>query len=211
MCVARFLRGGVVGSSREGLIFRLVHGPREASLHEETGLTFVFEEGDREGVLEALAEIRAEPPPTSYAGVGCVMALPGFLLLLLVPPVGRMLNLAQGFAVVGLVLGGVLLVVGLILWFTAGSLTRRHSIAAAEAALRTLEVDGQEREVQVRAATLLLCNAHATHGPATVQSFDIEAARTRLGSRLPLVEAVEELLLEEAAVYPVFTSEALRG
>jgi hypothetical protein len=133
------------------------------------------------------------------------MALPGFLLLLLVPMLGRMLALGSAFATVGLILGLVLLVVGLTLWFTAGGAMRRRSMAASEAALRTLEAGTDDREVLLRAATLLLCNAHATHGPATVQSFDFVSARTRLGGRLDLVLAVEAVLLEEEAVYPVFS------
>lgn len=168
---------------------------------------------DRSAVHEALAEIRATPPPKSYAGVGCVLALPGFALLLIFPVVARVLELGSSLATPALVVGLALLAVGLILWFTAGGLARGHIIAAAEAALRTLEdgadSDGrdspEDRDVLLRAATLLLCNAYATSGPSTVVAFDIEGARRRLGSRLALVVAVEEALLEEDAVDPVFT------
>jgi hypothetical protein len=34
---------------------------------------------------------------------------------------------------------------------------------------------------------------------------DVDKARTRLGKHLGMVEAVEELLLEQGAAYPIFT------
>lgn len=164
-------------------------------------------ENDRRTVLETLAEIRSEPPPRNYAGVGCVMALPGFVLLLVFPMVGRLLDVSSALATGVLITGGVLLVVGLILWYTAGGLQRGHAIAAAEAALRTLESGEEDREVLLRAATLLLCNAYATYGPATAQAFDFAVAGRRMGPRLALVMGVEEVLLGESAIYPVFTGE----
>lgn len=166
---------------------------------------------DRALVLETLAELRAEPPRKDYAGVGCVMALPGFLLLLVFPVVGRQFEVSRTVATGVLIVGGVLLVVGLVLWFASGGLSRGHTIAAAEAALRTLETGEEDREVLLRAATLLLCNAYATYGPATGEAFDFAEGARRLGARLPLVEAVERLLLEREAIYPVFTGDAEEG
>lgn len=156
-------------------------------------------------VLETLAEIRAAPPPPNHAGLGCALALPGFALLLVFPVVARRFAIGAGWATPVLVAGGALLVVGLILWFTAGGFVRGHAIAAAEAALRTLEGGEEDRDVLLRAATLLLTHAFATHGPATAETFDFQAARGRLGGRMDLVEAVEAVLLEEGAIYPVFT------
>jgi hypothetical protein len=164
-------------------------------------------EQDRRTVLEALREIRASPPPRNWAGPGCVMTLPGFVLLLVLPVVGKRLDVGPGVATPLIVLGGVLLVVGLVLWLSAGGFARGHVTAAAEAALRTLEAGDEDREVLLRAATLLLCNAYATRGPSTVEAFDFGAARGRLGPRLELVAAVEAVLLEEGAICPVFTSD----
>ena len=59
----------------------------------------------------------------------------------------------------------------------------------------------------LRAATLLLCNAYATYGPSTVEAFDFGAARARLGARLDLVASVEDVLLGEGGIYPVFAPE----
>lgn len=160
---------------------------------------------DRLTVRDTLAEIQAAPPPRNQAGLGCVMALPGFFILLVFPVVARKFGVGGGMAMPVLVVGGLLLVVGLVLWFTAGGLVRGHAIAAAEAALRTLESGDEDREVLLRAATLLLTHAYATHGPATAATFDFRAARFRLGGRLDLVLAVEAILLADEAIYPVFT------
>jgi hypothetical protein len=160
---------------------------------------------DRLTVRDTLAEIRAAPPPRNHAGLGCVMALPGFVILLVFPVVARKFGMGGGLATPVLVVGGLLLVVGLVLWFTAGGLVRGHAIAAAEAALRTLEAGDEDGDVLLRASTLLLTHAYATHGPATAQTFDFQDARRRLGARLDLVLAVEALLVAEDAIYPVFT------
>jgi hypothetical protein len=120
---------------------------------------------------------------------------------------GRKLGIGPGLATPLLVAGGVMLVVGLVLWFSAGGFARGHVTTAAEAALRVLEAGEEDREVLLRAATLLLCNAYATYGPSTVEAFDFGAARARLGPRLELVRAVEGVLLGEAAIYPVLTLE----
>ena len=156
-------------------------------------------------VRETLRELREAPAPRNLAGLGCVMALPAFVVLLVFPVVGRWLDVSRGVATAVLIAGGVLLVVGLVMWLTAGGFARGHVTAAAEAALRTLEADDDDPDVLLRAATLLLLNAYATYGPSTTEAFDFGAARTRLGERLDLVLAVERLLLEDGAIYPVFT------
>lgn len=155
--------------------------------------------------MEALDEIRAAPPMRDWAGTGRAMALPGLALLLVIPVVGKELGLGPVVATPLLVIGGVLLVVGIVLGLSAGGFARGHFTAAAEAALRTLEAEDEDREVLLRAATLLLCNAWATYGPSTVAALDFGAARRRLGARLELVTAVEDVLLEEGAIHPVFT------
>jgi hypothetical protein len=160
---------------------------------------------ERRIVHEALDEIRATPSPVDRAPLGCAIALPGLAVLLIFPVVGRMLGLGSGVATLALILGGVLVVVGVVLWFSAGGFVRGHALAAAEAALRTLEADDEDREVLLRAATLLVVNGYATYGPTTSTAVDVDKARTRLGKHLGMVEAVERLLLEERAAYPIFT------
>jgi len=162
-------------------------------------------EADRRIVREALDEIRATPSPVDRAPLGCAIALPGFAILLIFPVVGRMLALGSGVATLALTLGGALVVVGVVLWFSAGGFVRGHAQAAAEAALRTLEANDEDRDVLLRAATLLVVNGYATYGPTTSTAVDVDKARARVGRHLGMVEAVESLLLEEGAAYPIFT------
>jgi hypothetical protein len=161
-------------------------------------------------VREAMDEILGTPPPPDRGPAGCVVALPGFVMLLLYPPVARMLGLPGWLAVVVVSAGILFLAVGLILWFTAGTLGRRHAVAAAEAGLRALESWSPEqgdREEALRAATLMLMNSFAQSGTTAVTTFDADDARRRIAHRMPLVEAVERYLLEQAVLYPLFTLE----
>jgi hypothetical protein len=114
----------------------------------------------------------------------------------------------QGVAAAVLVVGITFLVVGLGLWFSAPGQLRRHAVAATEAALRTLGSGEDDREVLLRAATLLLVHAHVSRGRTIASTFDTVKARERIGGRMPLLDAVEGLLLEEEAIYPVFSGEA---
>ena len=93
-------------------------------------------DSDRRIVHEALDEIRATPSPVDRAPLGCAIALPGFAVLLVFPVVGRMMGLGSAIATVALGVGGVLVVVGVVLWFSAGGFVRGHAQAAAEAAPR---------------------------------------------------------------------------
>lgn len=156
-------------------------------------------------VHQALDELRATPSPVDRAPLGCAMALPGFAILLVLPVIGRRLDLGSGIATTALVVGGALVVIGVVLWFSAGGFVRGHALAAAEAALRTLESGEDDREVLLRAATLLVVNGYATYGPTTATAVDVDKARVRLGKHLGLVEAVEGVLLEKGAAYPLFT------
>jgi len=164
-------------------------------------------DADRRTVREALDEIRATPSPVDRAPLGCAIALPGFAILLVFPLAGRMLGLGGVVATVTLGVGIILVVVGVVLWFSAGGFVRGHALAATEAALRTLEAGDEDREVLLRAATLLVVNGYATYGPTTSAAVDVPKARQRLGKNLGMVEAVEGILLEEGAAYPIFTKE----
>jgi len=164
-----------------------------------------LQESDRRIVHDALDEIRATPSPVDRAPLGCALALPGFAIVLVFPVVARMMSLGSAVATVALGLGGILVVVGVVLWFSAGGFVRSHAQAAAEAALRRLEGGEEDREVLLRAATLLVVNGYAFYGPTTSTAVDVDQARVRMGKHLGIVEAVEELLMEEGAAYPLFT------
>lgn len=169
---------------------------------------------DLDVVDEALEEIRAGEGPVDRGPMGCVLALPAFVVLLVLPVLGRRFALPSSVATPLLVVAIGLLVVGLVLWFTAGGFVRGHVKAAAEAALRSLEAWTPEeghREEALRAATLLVMNARASYGSTTTAAFDPEEARRRVGATLPLVEAVERHLVGRGVTYPVFTGEDEAG
>lgn len=161
-------------------------------------------------VRQAVREIEDAPSPKDRAGLGCALSLPGFVVLLVLPIVARRFTVPPSVARVVLIVGLAVLVVGVLIWLTAGGFVRGHFTAAAAAALRRLEawdVEEGDREEALRAATLLLMNAYAVYGPTMGSSFDRDEARERLGAMMPLVEAVERVLVEEAGIYTVFTDE----
>jgi hypothetical protein len=163
---------------------------------------------DLEVVDEALEEIKSQEGPVDRGPIGCVMALPAFVVLLVLPVLGRRFDLPSSVATPILVGAIALLIVGLVLWFTAGGFVRGHVIAAAEAALRALEEWSPEaghRDEALRAATLLVMNAYASYGPTTTRTFDAAEARERVSGAMPLVEAVERHLVDEGVTYRVFT------
>jgi len=163
-------------------------------------------EPDRAVVREALEDIRAGRP-ADRTSTGCVVALPGFAILLVFPVAGRILGAGQGVATAVLVAGFAFLLVGMVLWFTAAGQRRRHAVAAAEAALRTLESGEDDRTVLLRAATLLLVHAQVPQGRDLAWTFDPVKARARIGGRMPLVGEVEGFLVEQAEIYPVFSDD----
>lgn len=168
-------------------------------------MTHQLNDRDRLAVRDALEEILRDQP-RDIASLGCLVVLPGILILLVVPVVGRLLGIGSGLATAAIVAGVILLVVGVAMWMGAPGLLRGRSTAAAEAALRQLEQEGEEREVLLRAATLLLTHAHATVGATTSLSLSVDEARRRLGAMLPLVVEVERFLIAEGQIYPVLSS-----
>jgi hypothetical protein len=165
---------------------------------------------DLDVVHETLQEIRDMPPPRDNYAAGCVMALAGLAILLVLPSLGRAFGLASNLATVGLLTGGALLVVGIIVWQTAGGFVRGQYMSAAEAALNQLEAwtpEEGDRVLALRATTLLLTHAVATYGPTSSSAFDYGEAEVRIAHMMPLVMAVQEVLVEEGAAYPIFPAE----
>ena len=162
---------------------------------------------DLEVVLETLEEIRGMPPPRDNQPTGCLMSLGGIVVLLGMPVLARFVEIGSGAGSWGLIVGGALTVIGVVTWMTAGGFVRGNYIAAAEAALRELEgwtAEDGDREVALRAATLLLTHSVAVYGPTSTSSFEPHEAEKRLGAMMPLVLAVQQVLVEEEACYPVF-------
>jgi hypothetical protein len=173
-------------------------------------MTSLLSPEDLEVVHETLQEIRDMPPPRDNHATGCLMSIGGLVVLLGLPALGRVMTISQGLGTVGLLIGGASLALGIIVWMTAGGFVRGQSFAAAEAALRELEGWGAEegdREVALRAATLLLTHAVVQYGPTSTSTFERAEAEVRLAPMMPLVMAVQEVLVEEEAAYPIFGTE----
>lgn len=164
---------------------------------------------DRAVVDQAVVEILDGPRPRDRGPLGCALAMPGFLVLLVMPVVVRRFGLGDAVGQASLWVGLAFLIVGLVMYFTAGGFVRGHYSAAAEAGLRGLEAwsgEGGDREEALRGATLVLLNAMAAYGATSTLSFDPAEARRRIGpSLMPLVESVEEHLVAEGSIYRVFT------
>lgn len=159
-------------------------------------------------VDQAVAELVEEGGPRDWGPVGCTVALPGLVILLVVPLAARHLGLSSAVVVPLLVAGGLVMVVGLVAHFAAGGLVRGHHTAAAEAGIRGLEAwdpEGGDRVEALRGATLVVMNAMAAYGATTSHTFDPDEVRRRIAPLMPLVEAVEEYLVERGSTYRVFT------
>jgi hypothetical protein len=162
---------------------------------------------DRLVIHETLEEIESTPPPADPGPIGCPIALLGVGALVGLPFIGRMLDVPRTVVVVVVVGGAAALVIGLILSMTSGGFVRGASIAAVEAAVRQLEDGDNEREVLLRAATLLLAHAYVSHGPTMTSSFERHEVGPRIERAMPLVLAVEAHLIEIEQLYPVFTAD----
>ena len=161
-------------------------------------------------VDEAVADILSGPRPRDRGPLGCLLAMPGFVVLLVAPLMSPRLGIPGAVGTAVLVAGGALLVIGLVLHFSSGRFVRTHHMAAAEAGLRGLEAwdpDTDDKEEALRGATLVLLNAMAAHGAMPMATFDFEEGRRRLGPLMPMVEAVEEYLVQRGSSYRVFTED----
>lgn len=160
---------------------------------------------DRRIVRETLGELESATPPAGRAALGWLAALVGLLVLVVWPRIVELVP-GGGFASPFVLLGGVLLLLGgPVLALLGGGGGARAAEAAVEAALRRLEDPHADRDTVVRASTLLLAHAFVSRGPTTIHTFEPDEAASRIGERLPAVEAVERHLVDEGVTYPVFT------
>lgn len=160
---------------------------------------------DRRIVRETLGELESATPPAGRGTLGWLAAFVGLLVLVGWP---RIVHRVPGgdFVSPFVLLGGVVLLLGgPVLALLGGGGGARSAEAAAEAAFRRLEDPRADRDTVVRASTLLLAHAFVSRGPTTTHTFEPDAAASRIGERLPVVEAVERHLVEGGVTYPVFT------
>ena len=169
-----------------------------------TGSTERLTDHDRLVVRETHEEIAATPPPSDFGYLGCPVALLGIVVLVLWPQLLRVLP-AAGFFTPFAMLAAVLMVIGgPVVGLTSGGSVRGRSSAAVEAALRQLESGDGDRDVMLRAATLLICHAFVSHGPTTSQTYQADEVAPRIAGAFALVVAVEGYLVEELQEYPMF-------
>jgi hypothetical protein len=167
-------------------------------------------------VREARDEIVANPLPASRGPVGCFGALGGLVLLGVWPTLRGVVPVGD-FVSPFVVLAGIMLVGGgLVSTLFVGRRTRAAD-AAVEAALRQLEEDetgpgepaaSRDREVDLRAATLLVSHAFVSDGPTTARTFDPDQVAVRVEARLPLVLAVQSVLSDELGAWVPFGPES---
>jgi hypothetical protein len=162
---------------------------------------------DRDQLLirEALEEIETTPLPKDPGPIGIPMAITGLIGLVGFMFVGRALGLEGIYAVTVLIGSSAMLVVGVILAMMSRSFVVRAYRAATEAAFRQLESGEDDRDVILRAATLLLAHAYVESGRTMSFSFDPAGGEKRVGDALSLVVAVERYLLRDNRIHPVFT------
>ena len=170
----------------------------------------------RRRVLELAAAARAGrgsaaqgPVARDWSGVGCAGLVVAVTGLMLVPSVTGVVGPGGGRVAVTVLaaLGLVSLLVGL-LGTRLGLASLHRRVEAAVATLAGLEAGPEERpsDAALALAVTLVTTVHRAPGPYTAEIFDAVEVARRLGPALPLVVAVEEVLLEAAAVEPVFTS-----
>ena len=162
-------------------------------------------EEDRAQVREARDDLRDTHLPAPTRQVGCLAAM---LAVVAAAITITLANNIPGFVFIApfVILGALLTVIGSIVWgMSGGSGGRNAASAAIGSALSYLEDEESDRSVCLRAATVLVMRATIDEGPATHSMYEPGELVVRLGARLPLVVAVEELLMDKYGIWPVFT------
>jgi hypothetical protein len=162
-------------------------------------------DADRRAIREARADLVAEPLAAGTGQMGCLAAIVGAVALLVAP---RVVPLIPGGAFLApfVTLAAVLAILGGVVWsMFGGNSGRAAARAAVESALRHIEDVDSDRDVLLRACTVLVSRAHIVQGPTTIAVIDSAHALPRLGERLPLVVAVELYLIEEFGEYEFLT------
>jgi hypothetical protein len=162
-------------------------------------------EEDRSQVREATDDLRDTHLPTPTGQAVCLVAI---LSVVAVAITSALANDVPGVAFIApfVILGALLAVTGSILWGMFGGNGGRNAASAAiQSALNYLEDEESDRGVCLRAATVLLMSATVEQGPATYAMYEPRELVVRLGARLPLVIAVEEILMVKNGIWPVFT------
>lgn len=160
---------------------------------------------DRLVVRESHEEIVATPPSKGLGYLGCPVALLGIVIFVLWPQLLGVMPAASFFTPFAMLAAVLMVIGGPVAGFASGGFVRGRSTAAVEAALRQLESGDGDRDVMLRASTLLISHAFVSQGPTTSQTYEVVEVMPRIGDELPVVLAVEAYLVEELGVHRVFT------
>jgi len=158
-----------------------------------------LDENQRRRVLELASAAQAQPGARDWSSVGCAGLVVTVTGLVAAPALG----LGNPFVIGTLMALGLVALVLALIGAAVGLAPVRRRVDAAVATLVTGR--GEPGEAALAAAVTLLVNAYHAPGPFASETFDAVEMSARLGEALPLVIAVEEVLTEAEAVYPVFT------
>ena len=96
---------------------------------------------ERQEIMDTLACLRDRPPPSDPSSAGCVVAIVAMVTLVLVPFIGRAVDLSGGAMLrIGIGIGLVALVAGLLGIF-GGGFVRGAIVADVEEAIEELIVE----------------------------------------------------------------------
>ncbi|MEM7417030.1 MAG: hypothetical protein AAF389_16105 [Gemmatimonadota bacterium] len=168
----------------------------------------ILDAEDREIIAETHDELLERPPPVSRGPAGCVTGIAGLALLGAWPAVRGAVPGGDFLSPFVILIGVALVLLGPVAALL-GRGGRRTARAAIEAALVRLEDPESDREVCLRAATVLVCHAHLPGSSTPELVLDRSAALTRLGGRVDLVRAVEDHLEEVFQVPPALRETTL--
>jgi hypothetical protein len=162
----------------------------------------------REAVLADWRAEAAIPVPPDTSQLGCAVAIIAAALAAGLPPLLRFLGVALPPGAGGVVLGsfGIVFAWGIFRGLTGRAKGFNAVAGRAAEALGYLTTHPEDRSPAARrAAVALLQCAFFSSGPSTASTFEIAAARERLGPALPFVLDVERVLVEGVTAYPVFS------
>jgi hypothetical protein len=156
--------------------------------------------------LAAIAEwhrLAAERGPPERKPVGCLVMIVAVVAAIAAPPLLGWIGLQLSQDARSLLLAVLCLAFlgGLLVWLFAQGKYGRY-VQGAEAALEALAGG----KADVKNAVALIFYAYCSDGPSLSSTFKPEEARAKLGAALPYVIEVEQALLSELKIYPVFTS-----
>jgi hypothetical protein len=165
---------------------------------------------------EILAEwdrLQAEPPPRNLRAVGCLTVIAAVALFFALPFLAKLTGLGTSgaFRTGAFWVLVIAFLAGLFFALFTGSGVHGRARVRAEESLEWLAThagsDADPAERRRHAVTLLY--SHAVHdGPTLSTTFDAREAAQRLGGSLAYVLEVEQVLVSERALAPVFSQGA---